>query len=77
MTSDKQRIKDVLVRNEGTWVCSKVFFTELFIKDYAQRVSDLRSAGLNIEGQKCDNPVHDHKLFMYKYTKQIQQSSLL
>ena len=67
MKADKDRIYDVLKRNEGTWVCSGIFFRELFIKDYAQRISDLRSKGHDIEGIKCDQ--HDHRLFMYKLKK--------
>lgn len=67
MKADKDRIYDVLKRNEGTFVCSSIFFRELFVKDYAQRISDLRSKGHEIEGIKCDQ--HDHKLFMYKLIK--------
>ena len=64
---DYLRILEVLQRNEGTFVCSNVFFRELFIKDYAQRIADLRSKGYDIEGIKCNQ--HDHKINMYKLTK--------
>lgn len=67
MKADKDRIYDVLKRNEGTFVCSSIFFRELFVKDYAQRIADLRAKGYEIEGIKCDQ--HDHKMFMYKLTK--------
>ena len=73
--ADKQRIKNLLVQAEGQWLCSSIFFKELFIKDYAQRISELRSTGLDIEGKVCDQ--HNHKLFMYKYNRVIEQESLL
>ena len=65
--SDKDRIHDVLKRHEGTWVCSSIFFRELFIKDYAQRIADLRKKGIIIDGKTCDQ--HNHKMNMYKLTK--------
>jgi hypothetical protein len=73
--ADKQRIKNLLFKAEGQWVCSQIFFRELFIKDYAQRISELRSMGLDIEGKVCDQ--HGHKLFMYKYNRVIKQETLL
>jgi len=73
--TDKQRIKNMLFKNEGQWVCSQIFFRELFIKDYAQRISDLRSMGLDIEGKACDQ--HGHKMYMYKYNPVHKQESLL
>ena len=65
--SDKQRILNVLQKHEGEWVCSMVFLRELFIKDYAQRIAELRAAEHNIDGEKCT--LHDHKPFMYKLNK--------
>ena len=65
--SDKQRILDILKRHEGEWVCSMIFFRELFIKDYAQRIAELRAVQHNIEGEKCK--LHNHKPFMYKLNK--------
>ena len=64
---DYLRILEVLQRNEGTFVCSNVFFRELFIKDYAHRIADLRSKGYHIDGRKCDQ--HDHKINTYKLIK--------
>ena len=48
--SDKQTILNILKRNENTFVCSGIFIFENRIKDYAQRISELRAAGHNIEG---------------------------
>tara|TARA_Y100000004_G_scaffold153709_1_gene177598 strand:+ start:1352 stop:1588 length:237 start_codon:yes stop_codon:yes gene_type:complete len=73
--TDKVRIYNVLVRAEGQWVCSSVFFRELFIKDYAQRIAEIRAEGLDIESKKCDQ--HAHRVFMYKYNRIINQESLL
>lgn len=73
--TDKIRIKNMLVRAEGQWVCSSVFFRELFIKDYAQRIAEIRAEGLDIDSKKCDQ--HGHRLFMYKYNRIINQESLL
>lgn len=74
--SDKQKIKNMLVNAEGQWVCSSIFFREHFIKDYAQRISELRlNDKLNIEGKVCDQ--HGHKMFMYKFNRVIKQESLL
>tara|TARA_R100001440_G_scaffold37494_2_gene56823 strand:- start:16438 stop:16662 length:225 start_codon:yes stop_codon:yes gene_type:complete len=62
--SDKQTILNILKRNENTYVCSGVFIFENRIKDYAQRISELRSEGHDIIGFVCTE--HNHKLFMYK-----------
>jgi len=67
--SDRNKVKEILIRNKDTWVCSSVFLREHFIKDYAQRVSEVKTEKVNgfdieIQGKKCD--MHDHRLFMYK-----------
>tara|TARA_R100001440_G_scaffold28100_3_gene45661 strand:+ start:499 stop:735 length:237 start_codon:yes stop_codon:yes gene_type:complete len=73
--TDKARIKNLLLKAEGQWICSSVFFRELFVKDYAQRISEIRAEGLDIESKVCDQ--HGHRLFMYKYNRIITQQSLL
>lgn len=65
--SDKQRILNVLKRHEGEWVCSTVFLREFYIKDYAQRIAELRAAKHNIDGETCK--LHGHKPYMYKLNK--------
>ena len=67
--SDRKKVREILIRNQDTWVCSSVFLREHFIKDYAQRVSEVKTEKVNgfkieIQGMKCD--MHDHRLFMYK-----------
>ena len=41
--SDKQTILNILKRNENTFVCSGIFIFENRIKDYIQRISELRA----------------------------------
>jgi len=65
--SDKQRIKDILW--SGDWVCGSTIMRELFIKDYAQRISDLRKESLNIEGEPCNLQGHNHRQYMYKLNR--------
>ncbi len=72
--SDKQKILNILKRNENTFVCSGVFIFENRIKDYAQRISELRSAGHDIEGIACQD--HNHKLFMYKLKVEYYRDTL-
>jgi hypothetical protein len=77
--TDVETIHKTLKLNEGNWVCSQVFFRNFFIKDYAQRISDLRKKGITIEGKRCDQ--HSHKMYMYKipiidYTEKDQLSLL-
>lgn len=72
--SDKQRILNILRRSENEWVCSMVFMRELFIKDYAQRISELRSDNHNIDGERC--MIHDHKPFMYRLNISYNHDSL-
>ena len=72
--SDKQRILDLLRRNENGWVCSMTIMSELFIKDYAQRISDLRADNHNIDGERCT--IHDHKPFMYRLNVSYNHDSL-
>ena len=67
--SDRSKIREILIRNQDTWVCSSVFLREHFIKDYAQRISEIRTEKVNgfnveIQGKTCD--LHNHKQHMYK-----------
>ena len=64
--TDRETIKNILLRNEDNWVCSSVFLRDHFIKDYAQRISDLRKKGYKISGTKCEIEGHSHKMNMYK-----------
>jgi len=69
--TDKETIKNILIRNQDNWVCSSIFLREHFIKDYAQRISEVkrekvRGCDIDIQGKKCE--LHDHRLFMYKLT---------
>ena len=45
--SDRSKIREILIRNQDTWVCSSVFLREHFIKDYAQRISEIRTEKVN------------------------------
>ena len=72
--SDRETIKNILLRNEDNLVCSSVFLREHFIKDYAQRISEIKHDNYNgykieIQGKKCD--MHNHRLFMYKLSKEM------
>tara|TARA_R100000329_G_scaffold49431_2_gene45492 strand:+ start:1442 stop:1669 length:228 start_codon:yes stop_codon:yes gene_type:complete len=72
--SDKQTIFNILKRNENTYVCSGIFIFENRIKDYAQRISELRANGHKIDGIACTE--HNHKLFMYKLNVSYEQESI-
>jgi len=74
MMSDKQTIFNILKRNENTYVCSSVFIFENRIKDYAQRISELRAKGHKIDGMQCTE--HNHKLHMYKLCVEYYAESL-
>jgi hypothetical protein len=72
--TDRETIYNILRRNENTFVCSGVFLRDYFIKDYAQRISELRAKGHKIDGMKCNE--HNHKLFMYKLNVEYLAESL-
>ena len=38
--SDRSKIREILIRNQDTWVCSSVFLREHFIKDYTKDLRD-------------------------------------
>ena len=72
--TDRETIKNILLRNEDNWVCSSVFLRDHFIKDYAQRISEIKHDNYNgfkveIQGKKCE--MHDHRLFMYKLSREM------
>jgi len=64
--TDKQKILNRLNQANYNYVCSSVFLKEDFVKDYAQRIADLRKKGYKIYGTKCKFEGHSHKLNMYK-----------
>jgi len=61
-----QRVLSKLIIN-GTWICGTEFQQE-FIPTYAQRISDLRKKGWDIQSDKCDKTNHSHtgNVFMYR-----------
>ena len=63
---DREKILMRLYRANHTYVCSSVFLREDYVKDYAQRIKDLRDRGHKISGKKCDKQGHSHKMNMYK-----------
>ena len=64
--TDKQKILNRLNQANHNYVCSSVFLREDYVKDYAQRIADLRNLGHKITGKKCDREGHSHKMNMYK-----------
>jgi hypothetical protein len=64
--TDKEKILNRLTAANHNYVCSSVFLREDFVKDYAQRISDLRKKGYKISGTKCEIEGHSHKMNMYK-----------
>lgn len=53
-----ERVLSILQIN-GTWVCGSQFHKE-FIPTYAQRISELRQKGWDIESDRCDRATHSH-----------------
>ncbi|QDP46731.1 MAG: hypothetical protein Tp156SUR915002_21 [Prokaryotic dsDNA virus sp.] len=80
ITTDEGKVLAILKDNE--WVCGTHFQQgnnrfQAFIPTYAQRVSDLKKRGYDIEKANCNKHNHKGNVAMYRIKIVIKQMELL
>ena len=58
--SQADAIAYVLDTAAGAWICGSAFLAA-YLPTYAQRISELRKRGLDVESATCRHPDHNHR----------------